>query len=247
MNALPSSMKISPNQFPGQTVPWHIQILTRMRSHFFLKTSGITLFMLAFFTGYIYLLKHPVFAVTVMPVTALDDAVGFHPYSIFLYVSLWLYVSLPPALFSTRRELINYGWAVGGLCLAGLACFLLWPTAVPPANIDWANSYGFSMLKGVDATGNACPSLHVATAVFSAAWLGRQLLEVGAPRVVRISNWLWCAGIAYSTLATKQHVAVDMLAGIVLGALAAALSLNRPSFWPIRSRLPEKIEPRRES
>lgn len=236
-------MKISPDQ----KIPWHIQVLTRMKSHLFLKTFGITLFMLAFFTGYIYLLKHPVFHVTVMPITALDTTVGFHPVSIFLYVSLWLYVSLPAALQSTRGELFKYGWAVGGLCLAGLGCFLFWPTAVPSANIDWAQSFGFSMLKGVDAAGNACPSLHVATAVFSAAWLSRQLLEMGAPWLVRISNWAWCAGIAYSTLATKQHVAVDMFGGILLGTLAAALSLNQSSFWPGQNRLLVEIERRRES
>jgi membrane-associated phospholipid phosphatase len=65
----------------------------------------------------------------------------------------------------------------------------------------------------------------VATAVFSALWLNRQLFEVGAPRIVRWLNWTWCVGIVYSTLATKQHVAVDMVAGIMLGMLAAGLSL----------------------
>ena len=206
-------------------MPWQLQILTRIKRHFFLKTFGITFFMSAFFTGYIYLLKNPVFPVTIMPLTMLDFAIGFKPGTLFLYASLWLYVSLPPALQPTRRELIYYGVAVGSLCVVGLVCFLFWPTAVPAANVDWEQSLGFSILKGVDAVGNACPSLHVATAVFSAVWLNRQLLEMGAPRAVRIFNWMWCAGIAYSTLATKQHVAVDMFAGAILGMFAANLSL----------------------
>jgi membrane-associated phospholipid phosphatase len=196
-----------------------------MKSHFLLKTFGITFFMLAFFLGYIYLLKNPFFSVTMMPLTVLDTVVGFKPGALFLYASLWLYVSLPPMLQATRGELIYYGLAVGSLCVAGLVCFLFWPTAVPAANIDWEHSYGFSILKGVDAAGNACPSLHVATAVFSALWLNRQLFEVGAPRIVRWLNWTWCVGIVYSTLATKQHVALDMVAGIMLGMLAAGLSL----------------------
>jgi membrane-associated phospholipid phosphatase len=196
-----------------------------MKSHFLLKTFGITFFMLAFFLGYIYLLKNPFFSVTMMPLTVLDTVVGFKPGALFLYASLWLYVSLPPMLQATRGELIYYGLAVGSLCVAGLVCFLFWPTAVPAANIDWEHSYGFSILKGVDAAGNACPSLHVATAVFSALWLNRQLFEVGAPRIVRWLNWTWCVGIVYSTLATKQHVAVDMVAGIMLGMVAAGLSL----------------------
>jgi membrane-associated phospholipid phosphatase len=217
--------------------PWHLQALTRIKSHLFFKISGITLFMTVFFAGYIYLLKNPVFPVTIMPLTVLDEAVGFKPGTLFLYVSLWMYVSIPPVLQATRRELIYYGLAVGSLCVVGLACFLFWPTAVPVANVDWEQSLGFSILKGVDAAGNACPSLHVATAVFSAVWLNRQLFEVNAPRVVRVINWIWCMGIAYSTLATKQHVAIDMIAGVILGMFAANLSLMQTSLMAGRFHL----------
>ena len=131
--------------------------------------------------------------------------------------------------------------------MAGFFFFLFWPTAVPAANIDWEQNYGFSILKGVDAAGNACPSLHVATAVFSAVWLNRQLLEVGAPRIVRAFNWAWCVGIAYSTLATKQHVAVDMVAGVILGMIAASLSLTQSSWSARYSRVPVEIERRQKS
>ena len=34
-------------------------------------------------------------------------------------------------------------------------------------------------------------------------------------------------GIPYSTLATRQHVAVDILAGLLLGVVAACLSLRK--------------------
>jgi len=47
------------------------------------------------------------------------------------------------------------------------------------------------------------------------------LRELGAPQVVRAGNWLWCMGIVYSTLATRQHVAVDAVAGALLGAIVA--------------------------
>lgn len=203
--------------------------------------------MTAFFTGYFYLLKNPAFPVTIMPLTILDNAIGFKPDALYLYASLWLYVSLPPALQATRRELFYYGWAVGSLCVVGLACFLFWPTVVPVANIDWEHNFGFSILKGLDVAGNACPSLHVATAVFSAVWLNRLLIEVSAPRIVRICNWVWCMGIAYSTLATKQHVAVDMIAGAILGMFAANLSLIQTSLSPGQSRVHAEIERRQES
>ena len=72
---------------------------------------------------YRHLLNHPLFPVTEMPLTALDHLVGFWPPALFLYVSLWLYVSIPPALLRSLRELLDYALAIGGVCLVGLALF----------------------------------------------------------------------------------------------------------------------------
>jgi hypothetical protein len=209
--------------------PWCLRATARIRAHWRLKGIGTTLFMTAFFVAYFHLLHNPLFPVTVMPLTGLDRFVSFQPGALVLYVSLWFYVSLPPALLKTRRELVAYGWMIGGLCLLGMACFLFWPTVIPALDIDLTGSSGFSMLKGVDAAGNACPSLHVATAVFSGLWLDRQLRELGGPAVVRLVNALWCAAIVYSTLATKQHVAIDVAGGLTLGLVVGALSLSRPA------------------
>jgi membrane-associated phospholipid phosphatase len=46
-------------------------------------------------------------------------------------------------------------------------------------------------------------------------------------------NWAWCIGIVYSTVATRQHVVVDVLAGLVLGGLFAYVSLRRTQRRPI--------------
>ena len=54
------------------------------------------------------------------------------------------------------------------MCITALIIFYIWPTAVPVANIDWSHYPNVDFLKKVDASGNACPSLHVATAIFSA-------------------------------------------------------------------------------
>jgi membrane-associated phospholipid phosphatase len=83
--------------------------------------------------------------------------------------------------------------------------------------------------------GNALPSLHAAFAVFSAIWLDRLLRRVGAPLWPRIANACWGLGILYSTIATRQHVAVDIAAGSALGWLAAILHARwlrspRPAF-----------------
>jgi membrane-associated phospholipid phosphatase len=143
-----------------------------------------------------------------------------------LYLSLWLYVSLVPALVVDRRELIALGSAWVVLSTVGLGIFYLFPTTVPPTDLDWSQHPSFQFLKSVDLSGNACPSLHVAFAVFSAVWFARLLRQLDAGRFARAFNWIWCAGILYSTIATRQHVSLDVLAGGVLGVVVAAAHLR---------------------
>jgi membrane-associated phospholipid phosphatase len=210
----------------GQQTPWYRLAAAEIPRHVYLKSLGTTIFIGLFFGAYFYLLKDPAYPTTVMPVTLLDRLIGFHPLAFPMYISLWVYVSLPPALLATRRELYGYGRAMAGTCLAGLVVFYFWPTVVPAADIDWSQYPGVAFLKSMDASGNACPSLHVVTAVFSGIWLHHLLRRFGAPLWILIFNWVWCIGIVYSALATRQHVAVDVLAGLVLGVLAAYLSLR---------------------
>lgn len=207
-------------------MPWYFQIAAVIPRHVGLKAIGTMLFIGVFFGAYFYLLKSPAYPTTVMPFTLLDSVVGFQPLAMPLYISLWVYVSLPPVLLTTRSELYGYGLAMAGTCLAGLIIFYFWPTAVPVAAIDWALYPGVDFLKNMDASGNACPSLHVATAIFSGVWLHHLLRRFETPKWVLLINWLWCIGIIYSTLATRQHVAVDVAGGLVLGGLASYVSLR---------------------
>ncbi|MDP2137991.1 MAG: phosphatase PAP2 family protein [Candidatus Didemnitutus sp.] len=190
------------------------------------KMIGTMVGMTVFFTAYFWILRHPIYPVTLLPLTAVDRLIGFRPEALPLYLSLWLYVSLVPALLINRRELVSLGLAWVELSVVGLGIFFFWPTAVPPADVNWSQYPTFAFLQSVDAAGNACPSLHVAFAVFTAVWFGRLLREMGAGRTVRAANWLWCAGILYSTVAIRQHVALDVLAGAALGAVVAAAHLR---------------------
>jgi len=188
---------------------------------FWFKSLGTMGFISLFFGAYLYLLKNPASAATTMPLTIVDRFIGFEPLALPIYLSLWAYVSLPPMLMRTRRAIIEYGIWIGGLCLFALVIFYLFPNAVPPSNIDWAQYPGMAFLKDVDAAGNACPSLHVATAVFSGFWIHWLLPKVSLNSGARLMNALWCIGIVYSTMATKQHVSLDVVAGGALGVMFA--------------------------
>jgi membrane-associated phospholipid phosphatase len=197
----------------------------RLKTLVWLKAFGIPGFMAVFFVSYFAILNHALFSVTVMPVTIVDQAISYRAGAWLLYVSLWLYVQLPAALIDLRRELVIYGCSAAAVSLVGFGIFLLWPTAVP-AMTEVAVGAPLASLKNLDTTGNSCPSLHVAFSVFTAVWLGRFLCQAGGSAWLRWANVGWCLGIVYSTLATKQHVLLDVFAGAVLGAAGAAMQIR---------------------
>jgi membrane-associated phospholipid phosphatase len=190
------------------------------------KAVGTMLFMGLFFWGYFAVLRDPLFPTTIMPLIGLDEWVPFTPLAFPAYVSLWVYASLAPALLANFRALAIFGVWMAGLCLSSLVIFWLFPTAVPAAGIDWSLYPQMAIIKDADASGNACPSLHVAAAVFSAFWIERVLRVIGAPLVLRGLSGLFCLMILWSTVATRQHVVLDVLAGTMIGTLFAVFSLR---------------------
>ena len=215
---------------------WMLQASRCIRQYWWIKLPATPAGMAVFFVGYFWLLRHPKFPVTVMPVTRLDDWIRFEPWSIALYASLWIYISLVPLLLQSWHDFRMYLRAVVIMSLIGFVIFFFWPTAVPPAAIDWARYPSVAFLKSVDASGNACPSLHVAFSVLTCLWLDQWLRQVQVPHWTRVVNIVWCLAIVYSTMATKQHVAIDTVAGAALGLLVTVPHLYRLRAWSLQRR-----------
>ena len=216
-------------QRPSEVAPsasWTADLGSRFIRHFPLKLLGTTLWTWAFFVGYFHLLRFPAHAVATVPATLVDRLIPFQPETLVAYVSLWIYVGTAPGLQATFRELLAYGFWAGGLLLAGLGLFWLWPTQMSPGTFDSRGFPGFDLLKGIDAAGNACPSMHVAIAIFTATWMEWLLRRVASPRWPRVVNLAWFLAIVYSTMALKQHVFIDVVCGALLGGGFAAASLR---------------------
>ena len=216
---------------------WYGQLVPRLKAHWRFKVIAELSITTIFFIGYFLCRSYPIFRVREVPLTALDHLIGFQPFSLGLYASFYLYVALPLWLLKNKRDLIVCGVAMSVLCLLGLAFFLLMPTCTPDKNIDWSQYPSFAPLVAVDLPRNACPSLHVAFTLFSAIFIHGLALQLGNRRLIRALSWCWCVGILYSTLATKQHVAIDLYAGAALGAAWAWAYLR---FFPL---LAEKESP----
>lgn len=201
-----------------------------------LKAVATTAIMAAFFWVYFYVLRNPSREPWVMPLTWLDQWVPFTPAAFPVYALLWVYVSLPPAMVGNLQGLLRFGLWMAAMCALGLVVFWVFPTRVPDFAIDWTQHPSLAFLKDVDSTGNACPSLHVATAVFAAYWMHHLLKAMRAPAAWSVASNLFCVAIAWSTLATLQHVVLDVVAGAVLGGVFARWSL-RPADLALAPRL----------
>lgn len=205
---------------------WPREIARRVLVLWPLKALGTSAFMALFFLAYFSILHYPIRNPAVMPQIALDRWIAFTPASYPVYVSLWVYVSLPPALMGNFRALLHHGLWVAALCLFCLALFWLFPTQTPDFGVDWSLYPALATIKGIDAAGNAFPSLHVASAVFSALWLDRLMSVITAPMWLRGISLAYCLAIGWSTMASLQHVALDVLAGAAVGLVFALVSLH---------------------
>jgi hypothetical protein len=197
------------------------RLAARVGRLFWLKTlwtaGGISLF----FVAYFWVMRHPLSEVSVMPMIWIDHWIGFQPLSFPLYATLWLYIGLAAALTRDFRDLVAFGVASVAISAVGLAIFMLLPTKVPDFGIDWSLYPSLQFMKSVDVSGNACPSLHASFCVFAAGVLHAQLRSLEAPRWLIVGNVLWSLGILLSTVATRQHVALDAIAGAALGGAVA--------------------------
>ena len=164
---------------------------------------------------YFVLQRWVLFPVTRMPAFALDRGVPFVPAAAWLYLSLYLLVPLPPLLTSEAAMLRRFAAGIVVIGLTASVAFLLVPTVTERPDVPSGTDPAFRLVRAADTAGNACPSLHAALAVF-AGLAGDRMLRT-SPVGWRIALWGWVVAILGATLATKQHVVLDLVAGAALG------------------------------
>jgi hypothetical protein len=190
-------------------------ISARLRAWLGLKLLLLVLLSLWVYVPYLYLQKHHFFAVTVMPEGALDHMIPFASGATWLYLSIYLLIPIGPFLMKEHGQILRYAT---GIVLTGLCAdiiFIFWPTVCIRPGILGTNA-AYQFLTTIDNSYHAFPSLHAAFAAYSALCGGMMMRELGR-RAVQAGLWLWAGLILYATLATKQHVTADIIAGAALG------------------------------
>ena len=155
----------------------------------------------------------------------LDDKIPFVEYFIVPYLLWFVYVA---AVFlylffkGTKQEFYRYC----AFLFTGMTLFLLISTLYPnghllrPTEFPRHNIFTFAVqiLYQADTPTNIFPSIHV----FNSIAAHRALVNnprLGRSRLIRGGSLVLMVSIILATMFLKQHSALDVMAGIVLGTL----------------------------
>ena len=149
-------------------------------------------------------------------VFAWEHSIPFWAWTILPYWSIDALYGLSLFMCLTRHELDTHAKRLLTAQAIAVTCFVLVPLrcafAHPAADGVWGLM--FAALAGFDQPFNQLPSLHIALAVILWALYARRLTGL-ARRVME----LWFLLICGSVLTTYQHHFIDILTGLLLGAL----------------------------
>lgn len=163
-----------------------------------------------------------------IPALPLDHRIPLQPAWVLVYGSLYLFLILLPVFVVRQEEHIRRTvFAYLTVWIAAYVCFFFYPTVAPRPDDTLTGEgflvWGLRFLYSSDPPYNCFPSLHVAHSFVSALSSYRVHRGLGAVASV-------CAfAVGLSTLFTRQHYILDVVAGILLAAVAYAVFLRKAS------------------
>ena len=167
--------------------------------------------------------------------TRLDDAIPLLPITAWFYLPVYAGIFIIAIVgFRTRLHFDRALSGVGLIMLVGVVGHLVvraeYPRPVLVAPYATLSEWFLAQVQAIDPPGNVFPSLHVAHTSSLALILWHENRRLG-----RVVIGL-AALLAVSTLTTKQHFVVDVVAGFALAALARLAVLRGVPASPTTGR-----------
>jgi membrane-associated phospholipid phosphatase len=165
---------------------------------------------------------------------AVDNAIPFLPWTLVIYCSYYAML-FAAAWTAPPRDFLKLMLAMLLASAVAYASFILFTAHVtrpdPSALPSPFYRYVFSEFYKIDAPGNTMPSLHVTLSMV----IGLRL------RLLKHGKWwlAWALLVSLSTLTTRQHVVIDVVAGF-----AVAGWVYRQLFGPIFANRAAQDAPR---
>jgi membrane-associated phospholipid phosphatase len=130
----------------------------------------------------------------------------------------------------------RFGFGFTLLSCLSFACFLLFPVT-GPRPLNTGHSWLYQTVVLCDKPLNSFPSLHAGLLAYTLAF-GWRMTRQWVPRWAVVAMLIWAGLILYSTMATKEHYAIDLFAGGVLALTCDAIA------WRGKTEAGPIVEPR---
>jgi membrane-associated phospholipid phosphatase len=165
-----------------------------------------------------------------LPPWAIDRMIPFIDWTVWIYHTQFFFLLF--AVWAIRQT-VNLSRTLYAMAMASAVSFVVffvYPTTLPRAAMasDVVTARAFEFLYRVDPATNCLPSLHVALAALAAFGVASESKRLGSAAI------LWAGLIGLSTLTTRQHYFIDVLAGLCVAGVsrlcAGRLSFAAPSL-----------------
>ena len=163
------------------------------------------------------------------PMLAFERNIPFQPAWAIVYQSVFIAHTLALWLPADPRAVKRYSKLLAAAFACGAIVFWSYPTLSPRPDHTTSMIYSW-LIAGVDGQRNAFPSLHACMGLLAlcAIWDHFRICGLSVRWYLGLATW-WIA-LLYSTLATRQHSILDLLAGIFLAVVLLTLSSLRKTY-----------------
>ena len=186
---------------------------TEVSLQYRLKT--ILFFSLLFVVFYGFTNRYPIFEPRLLPLTPIDEFFGFRPWTVWIYISDYLLMFLPPFFIQKRGVIKRLVQAVLLNFFLHFPVFLLFPTTMvrPPLIEQNLTNTVFHFMRQMDTPVNCFPSQHVSLCFVMAMTFLSYKKKIG------ILFLIWAVLISLSTMTTKQHYIWDVAGGVTVALI----------------------------
>lgn len=183
----------------------------------------------------------PILEPRLLQMSSLDLAMPFVPWTFWIYLSEYL---LFLSVYVLCKDMVNtskYLYSFFTMQMVACLIFVVWPTTFPRdqfplvrETMDPVTYWAFDAFRRSDTPNNCCPSLHVAS-VYLASFVFLDEQREKFPYY-----FAWASAVAVSTLTTKQHYFVDVVAGLALAWCAWWFFHRVARYRPIAELQPSR-------
>lgn len=161
----------------------------------------------------------------------IDEKIPFVPWTVCIYLGCYLFwiVNYILTARQEKEEVYRFFCAEVMAKAICLICFLVLPTTNVRPVIDGNSIWEIimKMLYEIDSASNLFPSIHCLVSWFCVIGIRKQ---EKIPWGYKLFSVLMALAVCVSTLTTKQHVFVDVIAGVVLAEVCYWIS-GKTGIW----------------